>query len=324
MKTVIRKKYGNHQILNIEDREKPEPKEDQVRIKVMDSTINSYDTRLMKGDPFLVRFSSGLTKPKNQNLGCDVAGVIEKVGPNVEHFKVGDEVFTCLADGNGDNAYSEYVCVTESILAPKPKNLSYEVVATIPMAGLTALQAIRDFGKIQSGQKVLINGATGGVGSFAVQSAKLFGAHVTAVCRTEKEAFVRSIGADTMIDYTKENILESKVKYDLIIDVVANHSFKEYKPILTETGRCVMVGFSTIPHMIKTTMNASQTKQKDQKIVVAMANNTMVSDLTFMAEQMSQNKLTAVIDQIFPLTDIHQAFNFYEEEHLEGKVVITM
>lgn len=324
MKAVIREKYGDYQTLNIEEILKPTPTENQVLIKVMASTINAYDNHLMKGEPFPVRMSAGLTTPKSRYLGCDIAGIIENVGKKVIKFKKGDEVFTCLADGNGDNAYSEYVCVSEDLLALKPHGIFFEEAATIPMAGLTALQSIRDFGKIQPGQKVLVNGASGGVGSFAVQIAKLYGGIVTAVCRTEKCEFAYSIGADHVIDYTKENFIADIVKYDLIIDIAASHTFKEYKNILSKHGRCVIVGFSSMTRMIKNGLSNLRTRSKEQKAVIAFAKNDQVEDLQFLAEQMNNKKIKAIVDQTFPLNEIQQAFNYYETENLRGKVVITM
>ncbi|MGL9728070.1 NAD(P)-dependent alcohol dehydrogenase [Enterococcus sp. DIV0756] len=323
MRTVIKEKYGDYQVLKLKERPIPVPNEKQVLIKVRASTINAYDVHLVKGDPFPVRMTAGLCRPKNNQLGCDLAGVIENIGSKVTKFKKGDEVFTCLADGNGDDAYSDYVCVNEELLTLKPRGISHEEAATIPMAGLTALQSVRDFGKIQPGQKVLINGATGGVGSFAVQIAKLFGGIVTAVCRTEKEEFAYSIGADYFIDYTKENLITSREKYDLIIDVVGNHAFSEYKKVLNEKGTCVMVGFSSISHMIKVGWDIFRTRNKQQKIVLSFAKNSQVEDLEFLAEKMNDKKINAIIDQTFSLSDIQQAFQYFEAEHLNGKVVIS-
>lgn len=324
MKAVVRDKYGGYQSLKIQEIPKPTPSENQVRIKVHASTINAYDDHLMKGEPFPVRVSEGLLAPKKQQLGCDLSGTVEEVGSKVSKFKNGDEVITCLADGNGDNAYAEYVCVNENLLALKPHGIFFEEAATIPMAGLTALQSVRDFGKIQPGQKVLVNGATGGVGSFAVQIAKLFGGTVTAVCRTDKKDFAYSIGADHVIDYTKESFIADREKYDLIIDVAASHTFAEYKNILEKKGICVMVGFSSMTHMMKVGWSIFRTKKKEKKIVLSFAKNAQVEDLLFLADQMKEKKIKAVIDQVFPLSDIQEAFNYFETEHLQGKVVITM
>ena len=323
MKVLEYEKYNSIENFKLIDVSTPKPKENEILIKVKASSINSYDYRIMKGKPFLVRLQKGLFKPKKPYLGCDVAGSVEKVGSNVTKFKVGDNVFGCLADGNGDNAYSEYVCAKENIIAPIPNNVSFNEAATIPMAGLTALQALRDFGKIKKDQKVLINGSTGGVGMFAIQIAKESGAIVTGVCKAESMNKVIEIGADYVID-TKEDFLNKGIKYDLIIDVVANHSFSEYKKILNENGICVMVGFSKMGHMLKVLINSAFSKNKKQKIVLAMAKNSIVTDLNLMAELVSLDKIKPVIDKEFEFTKIKEAFEYYEKEHIKGKIIIKM
>lgn len=239
-------------------------------------------------------------------------------------FNVGENVFGCLADGNGDNAFSEYVCVNENIIAIKPEVISFEEIATIPMAGLTALQAIRDYGQIKKGQKVLINGASGGVGAFAVQIAKAYGAEVTGVCRTESLDIVSAIGADYVIDYTKEDFTEMGKKYDLIIDIVANHTFSKYRHILSEDSICVMVGFSGLFHMMNTGISSLLSKKKKKKIKILMAQNTVVYDLIQISDLIQNEKIKPVIDKTFSLEDISKAFEHFETKHIKGKLIISI
>lgn len=324
MKTVIMQKYNSPESLELLDIEKPIPKDSEVLIKVCTSTINSYDFRKMQGNPFMIRFQNGLFSPKKNSLGCDFAGVVESLGKGVTKFNVGDAVFGCLADGYGDNAYSEYVCVDEDIIAFKPDQVSFEEVGTIPMAGLTALQALRDSGEIKKGQKVLINGASGGVGSFAVQIAKAYGAEVTGVCSTRNLSMVSSIGADYVIDYTAEDFMKNKKKYDLIIDMVANHTFSEYKAILNENGNCIMVGFSSLLHMLNTGINSFLSKKKKKKIKVLMAKNTVVNDMNQISELVKRKQVIPVIDRTFSLNDISEAMQYFETSHVKGKLVVSI
>lgn len=324
MKAIKMEKYDSPETLHLVDTEKPVPNNNEVLIKVHTSTINSYDYKMMKGNPFMIRFQKGLLKPKKDSLGCDVAGIVEEVGKNVTKLKVGDNVFGCLADGNGDNAYSEYVCVNENILAIKPNVISFEEIVTIPMAGLTALQAIRDYGQIKKGQKVLINGASGGVGTFAVQIAKAYGAEVTGVCRTENLEMVSAIGADYVIDYTKENFIKMSKKYDLIIDTVANHTFSKYKPILSDDSTCVMVGFSSLRHMLNTGISSFLSKGKNKKIKILLAQNTRVNDLIQISKLVENKEIQPVIDKIFFIQNISKAFQYFEAEHIKGKLVISI
>ncbi|MFV0362433.1 MAG: NAD(P)-dependent alcohol dehydrogenase [Suipraeoptans sp.] len=324
MKTVRMQKYNSPESLQLLDIEKPNPKDNEVLIKVCASTINSYDFKKMKGKPIVMRLQNGIFSPKKNSLGCDVAGIIEKIGKNVTNFNIGDTVFCCLADGYGDNAYSEYVCANENIIAIKPDSVSFEEIASIPMAGVTALQALRNFGEIQEGQKVLINGASGGVGTFAIQIAKAHGAEVTGVCRTESLSTLSSLGADYVIDYTVEDFMESKKKYDLIIDIVANHTFSEYKSILTENGFCVMVGFSSFSHMLNTAVNSLLSKKNKQKIKMLLAQNAVVSDLIHVSELVQEKKIHPTIDKTFLLEDISKAFQYFETEHITGKLIISI
>ena len=244
MKAIVHTKYGSADVVQLKDVEKPVPKENEVLVKVLAASANAYDWHFLNADIFLIRISGGgFFKPKNQRLGADIAGQVEAVGENVTQFKPGDAVFGEVA-GNENGGFAEYACAPEKKLALKPDKLSFEQAAAIPMAGSTALQALRDAGQIQPGQKVLIHGASGGVGTFAVQIAKSFGAEVTAVCSTAKVEMVRSLGADQIIDYTKDDFTKNGQKYDLILAVNGFHPIAAYKRALTPKGIYVMAGGS--------------------------------------------------------------------------------
>ena len=248
MKAIIYTKYGPPEVLQLKKVEKPVPKENEILLKVIVASANPADWHMIRGEPKFARLAFGLTKPKNIIPGIDIAGKIEAVGRNVKEFQLGDEVF---GDCGWGGAFAEYVCVNENRLVPKPANISFEEAATVSVAGITALQSIRDKGKIQSRQKVLINGASGGVGTFAVQLAKYFGAEVTGVCSTRNLELVRSIGADKVIDYTIQDFTKASQKYDLIIDNVANLSAISLKRALNPNGVCVIVGFSSLSRMFQ-------------------------------------------------------------------------
>src|SRR5437773_4075846 len=238
MKAIVHRCYGSPDVLRFEDIEKPTPADDQLLVKVHAASVNPLDWHYMRGTPYLVRTDSGFGKPEDPRLGVDFAGTVEAVGKNVKRFKVGDEVF-----GGRHGAFAEYVTIREErAVVLKPANVTFEQAASVPIAGITALQALRDKGRIHPGQKVLINGASGGVGTFAVQIAKSFGAEVTGVCSTRNVDLVRSIGADHVIDYTREDFTKGNQRYDLIYDLVGNHSFSERRRILNPNGICVMAG----------------------------------------------------------------------------------
>lgn len=239
MKAIVYSNYGSPDVLKYEEIEKPTPGDDEVLIKVCATSVNPADWHFMRGTPYMIRLMLGLRKPKNRRLGIDVAGVVEAVGRNAIRFKPGDEVF-----GNCIGAFAEYVCTSESKLVTKPRSITFEQAATVNVAALTALQALRDKARVQAGQKVLINGAAGGVGTFAVQIAKSFGADVTGVCSTRNVEMVRSIGADRVIDYTREDFTSSGQRYDIILDCIGNHSLSEYRRVLNPKGIYVGIGGS--------------------------------------------------------------------------------
>jgi NADPH:quinone reductase-like Zn-dependent oxidoreductase len=273
----------------------------------------------MRGTPFMVRLQAGLLKPKNPRLGVDAAGRVEAVGRNVKEFRPGDEVFGNTRLGS----LGEYVLAVEDKLVQKPKNCTFEEVAAVPVAAITALQALRDHGKIQPGQKVLINGASGGVGTFAVQIAKSFGAEVTGVCSTKNLDMVRSIGADHVIDYTQEDFTKPVQRYDLIIDNAANRSISEYKRALTPNGICVVVGYS-LGLMLQLMVLGpwiSKTGGKKMGLMLADTNN---KDLNILKELLEEGKVEPVIDRRYPLSSAAEAIRYLEEGHARGKVVVTI
>jgi len=321
MKAIVRHKYGSFEVLKFVETEKPTPRENQVLIKVRAASINSYDWRNMRAKPFLVRTNGGLLKPKDIRLGADIAGIVEAIGSKVSMFKPGDEVYGGVSMGG----YAEYVCASEKSLALKPSNISFEEAAATPMAALTALQGLRDKGKIQPGQKVLVNGASGGVGTFAVQIAKNFGAEVTGVCSTRNLDMARSIGADHVIDYTKEDFSKNGQKYDLIFDVAANRSVFAYKRVLAPKGKYVLAGFSSMFQMIHILLLGPQLAKADNQEIgmmgMASTNNT---DLTFISGLLESHKVVPVIDKTYPLNETAQALRHFEEEHARGKIIITV
>ena len=316
MKAIVYTKFGPPDVLQLKEVEKPVPGDNEILIKVHAASANAYDWRHLRADPFLIRLmGAGLIKPKHNILGADIAGKVESVGKNVTQFHPGDEVF-----GEGSyGGFAEFVCVDENRFVLKPADLTFEAAAAIPMAALTALQALRDKGKIQTGQKVLINGASGGVGSFAVQIAKSFEAEVTGVCSTSKMDFVRSIGADHVIDYSKEDITRNWQQYDLIFDIAAYRSISEYKRILSFGGIYVLAGGSMT--RILQLMFISMTGVKNMGIMVANMNQ---NDLLFILELIKAGKVKSIIDKCYPLSETAEALRYLEEGHARGKVVITV
>jgi NADPH:quinone reductase-like Zn-dependent oxidoreductase len=298
--------------------DKPTPKNNEVLVKIFASSINDGDKSLIRGSPFIARFSSGLLKPKHKIPGGDIAGQVEAVGGNVKQFKPGDEVFGDLG-ASGFGAYAEYVAAPENALALKPVNLTYEQAAAFPQYALVALQGLRDKGQIQPGQKVLINGASGGVGTFAVQIAKSFGAEVTGVCSTRNLELVRSIGADHVIDYTREDFAKRERRYDLILDSVANRPLSDYRSALSPEGSYVAVAFN-----LNALMMGPLTSKKGGQKVTQLSHEPSVDDLVYMKGLVEAGKVRPIIDRSFPLSKIAEAFRYFVEGHPSGKVVITM
>src|SRR5437016_5930979 len=324
MKAIVHRCYGSADVLKFEDIEKPIAADDQVLVKVHAASVNPLDWHYMRGTPYIVRMDSGFGKPENPRLGVDFAGTVEAVGKNVKRFKPGDEVF-----GGKFGAFAEYVTVREDrALALKPANLTFEQAASVPIAALTALQGLRDKGRIQPGQKVLINGASGGVGTFAVQIAKSFGADVTGVCSTRNVAMVRSIGADHVIDYTQEDFTKSGQRYDLIFDLVANHSFSARRRVLDPKGIYIGAGIiglggSMVRLLAHQITELVLSRFVSQKFVTLMAKLSK-EDLTILRELMEAGKVTPVIDRTYSLSEVPQAIRHLEEGHARGKIVITV
>ena len=323
MKAIVYCEYGSPDVLKLEDVEKPVPNDNQVLIKVRAASLNFIDPGLMRG-PIPLRLMTGLRKPKKTRFGNDLAGQVEAVGKNVTKFKPGDEVF-----GVGRLTLAEYACASERGLVIKPANVTFEQAGCVAWAGFTALQGLQT-GKIAAGQKVLINGASGGVGTFAVQIAKAFGAEVTAVCNTGKVDLARSIGADHVIDYTKEDFTRSEQRYDLIFDNVCNHSRAERSRILTPNGICVLAGIggagqhegqlSRIGGNIKAFLASRFSRQKFQMY----GTTTKQEDLVVLRDLMAAGKVTPVIDRTYKLSETAEAMRYFEEGHARGKVVITV
>ena len=323
MKAIVYHRYGSPDVLSYEEMAKPAPAENEVLIRVRAAAANPYDWHFMRGEPYAVRImAGGLRKPKDPRLGADVAGVIEAVGRNITQFKPGDAVF-----GSCKGAFAEYACASESKLAMKPDNVTFEQAASVPIAAFTALQGLRDKGKLQPGQKVLINGAAGGVGTFAVQIAKSFGAEVTGVCSTRNVEMVRSIGADQTVDYTQEDFTKSAQRYDVILDCVGNHSFSECRRVLNPRGIYVGAGGTTDNWMIGPLTSAikalvlSWFVSQKQVMVLAKPSN---EDLAIMGKLMESGKVTPVIDRSYSLSEVPEAIRYLEAGHARGKVVITV
>lgn len=309
-------------MLQLKEVAKPTVGDDQVLINVQATSVNAGDRHLMRGDPFLVRLMFGLSKPKQPILGTDVAGRIEAVGKNITQFRPGDEVFGDLSD-SGFGAFAQYVCTSEKALTQKPASMTFEEVAAVPSASVTALQGLRDKGGIQSGQQVLITGASGGVGTFAVQIAKSFGAEVTAVCSTSKIDMVRSIGADHVIDYKREDVTQGQQRYDLILDAAAYRSIRDYQRILQPKGTYVLIGGSMKNLFQAMLFGPLLSKTSGQKIGNMLVQpNTQ--DLRFMRDLLESGKVKPVIDKRYPLREVPQAMRYFESRQAQGKIVITV
>jgi NADPH:quinone reductase-like Zn-dependent oxidoreductase len=317
MKAIVYTKYGSPDVLQLKDVVKPTPKDNEVLVKIYASSANPADWHLMRAEPFLARLENGLRKPKNTKLGADVAGRVEVVGRNVTQFQAGDNVFGCMPL-NELGSFAEYVCANEDLLALKPARLTFEQAAAVPLAAFTALQGLRGKGQIQQGQKVLINGASGGVGTFAVQIAKSFGTEVTGVCSTRNLDMVRSIGADHVIDYTQEDFTQTGQRYDLIFDAVGNRSVSDYKRALNPNGICSVAGFTAISNMFQIMMLGGK---KVGMMDTAKGNK---KDLLFIKELLEAGKVVPVIDRCYSLSEVPEAIRYLEEGHAQGKVVITV
>jgi NADPH:quinone reductase-like Zn-dependent oxidoreductase len=324
MKAIIYENYGSPDVLSLKEVAKPIPRDNEVLVKVHAASLNKGDWYMLIGKPLMVRLGrGGLQKPKKLILGGDLAGQVESIGPNVTQFQPGDEVFGDNSD-NGMGAFAEYVSVSEDLLVRKPSNLTYEAAAAAPAASVTALQGIRDFGEIQSGQKVLINGASGGVGTYAVQIAKSFGAEVTAVCSAGNTELVRSIGADHVIDYTRNDFTKGRISYDLIVAVNGHHSLSEYKRVLGSDGTYVCIG-GTMSQLFGSMVVGPLRSKKGGKELKCMGSVKInQKDLVIMKELLEAGKVAPVIDRRYPLSEASEAFRYLGEGHAKGKVVLAV
>ena len=319
MKAIAYTEYGSAEVLRLVESEKPAPKDDEVLIRIRAASVNAFDLHMMKGKPLPARLmNGGLLRPKNARPGRDVAGEIESVGGKVAQFKPGDGVF-----GFCRGSFAEYACAKEATLARKPASVSFEDAAAVPMAALTALQGLRDRGRIQPGQKVLIDGASGGVGTFAVQIARSFGAEVTAVCSTRHIDTARSIGADHVVDYTREDFTKSANRYDLIFGANAHRSIFDYRRALGPGGIFVIAGggWAQIFQSMLLGPLLSRSGSKTFRFVGAKSSR---ADLDFLKELLAAGKIAPVIDRRYPLSDAAEAVRHLEEGHARGKVVIAM
>jgi NADPH:quinone reductase-like Zn-dependent oxidoreductase len=324
MKAIVNCEYGIEN-LQLRELEKPSPNDNEVLVRVRAASVNPVDGHLIRG-AWPMRPMSGLRKPKNIRFGTDFSGVVEAVGKNVTNFKPGDEVF-----GAKNGAVADYICVNaDRAIVMKPANITFEQAGSVGIAGVTALQGLRDKGHIQAGQKVLINGASGGVGTFAVQIAKAFGAEVTGVCSTRNVDLVKSIGADHVIDYTKEDFTKTDQHYDMIYDLVGNHSFSERRQILTPNGICVLAGIGgagfhpeSWERILGNFKTAFQSKFTSQKFVTYIAKLTK-DDLNVLRDFMQAGKLAPIIDRTYKISETQAAVRYLEEGHARGKVVITL
>jgi NADPH:quinone reductase-like Zn-dependent oxidoreductase len=325
MKAIVYRTYGSPDVLRCEELEKPTPKDNEVLIKVCAASVNPLDSHLMRGKPYVARLIFGLRRPRIMRPGVDVAGRVEAVGRNVTSFKPGDEVF-----GSCRGAFAEYACASETKLVMKPGKVTFEQAAAAPVAALTALQGLRDKGKLQPSQKLLVHGAAGGCGTFAVQIGKWLGAEVTAVCSTRNVEMVRSIGADRVIDYAREDFIESPQRYDVIFDLVGNHSLSAYRRVLSPKGIYVGAGALGVPigstpsllvDLLK--MLALSALGRNQKLIPFLA-RIRREDLTTIGELMAAGKVTAIIERCYSLNETPEAIRHVAGAHARGKVVIRL
>ncbi|MGB3299496.1 MAG: NAD(P)-dependent alcohol dehydrogenase [Phormidesmis sp.] len=323
MQAIVQSEYGSPDVLSLAEVDMPMVKSNEVLVKVRAAAVHAGDWHLMRGEPFLIRLIfGGLLKPKIRTLGTDMAGCVESVGAKVTQFKPGDEVFGELSEF-GFGTFAEYVSVPEKALALKPVNLTFEQAAAVPVSGLSALQALRNVGQIQPGQRVLVNGAAGGVGSFAVQLAKAFGAEVTGVCSTKKVDMVRSLGADHILDYSQKDITQMTERYDLVLDTAAYRSVFDLLPLLTSEGTYVIIGGSTV-RLLQVMLFGPLISKIHQRKVKCLAQKPNQADLIFLRELITEGKLSPFIDRCYSLSEVPAAIRYLEQRQAKGKIAITV
>ena len=322
MKAIVYRRYGPPDVLQYEDIDKPAPGDDQVLVRIRAAAVNPYDWHFMRGSPSMVRLAGGFTKPKKIQLGVDGAGEVAAIGSRVTRFKPGDAVFGAFSSGS----LAEFACTKERGLAIKPDGISFEEAAAIPIAALTALQSLRK-GGLQPGQRVLVNGAAGGVGTYGVQLARALGAAVAGVCSTRNVEMVRSLGAERVFDYTREDFTKSGQRYDLILDCIGNHSASDLRRALTARGRCAMVGGSagaSSTRLMLDLMSRLLLSQFSKRKFVAALAKSNPDDLAFVAGLMKDGTIRSVIDRTYPLRDTAEAIRYLETGHARGKVLIVI
>ena len=322
MKAIVFERYGGPDVLELRELETPVPADDQVLVRVRAASVNPVDWHRMRGEPYFLRMGEGRARPKNDGLGADVAGVVEAVGAEVTHVGPGDEVY-----GMSIRTLAEHVAASAEGIVPKPANLSFEQAAAVPVAAITALQGLRDKGGIQAGQRVLVNGASGGVGTFAVQIAKSFGAEVTGVTSTGNVELVRSLGADHVVDYTREDFTRSGERYDLVLDAVSNRSLRAFRRILKPDATLVLVGAgkgrSGGRPLLRVVRALLLRRFVSQKVVTFLAQRNR-DDLLFLKELLESGKVTPVVDRTYPLSETAEAIRHLETGHARGKIVVTI
>jgi NADPH:quinone reductase-like Zn-dependent oxidoreductase len=316
MKAFIYEKYGPPERLRMAEVDKPAPNADEVLVKVLAASVNAADWHVLRGKPLFSRATLGLLRPKHRILGVDIAGQVQAVGSDVTRFKAGDQVYGNLLD-HGYGGFAEYVAVPVGVLSSKPANLSFEEAAAVPMAAVTALQGLRHHGELQPTQRVLINGGTGGVGSFAVQLAKAYGPEVTAVTSTRNLDLVRSLGADHVVDYTTTDFVASGRRYDLILDTVGNRSVRDLKRALAEGGKAAVTGFTSVAKLLGVSLRGG-------KDVAQVSAHVTTKDLELLSELIEAGKVRPQIDRRYPFADIPAAIAYLEQGHARAKVVVAM
>jgi NADPH:quinone reductase-like Zn-dependent oxidoreductase len=317
MKAIVHHDYGSPDVLRQEELPKPVPKDEEVLLRVAAASVNPLDWRLMRGKPYFVRLMGGRARPLR--IGRDVAGTVEAIGKDVTQFRPGDELF-----GIGEGAFADYACAPESGLVAKPEDVTFEQAASIPIAGLTALQGLRDKGKIAAGQTVLINGAAGGIGTYAVQIAKALGGEVTGVCSTRNVDMVQSIGADRVIDYTREDFTRRGERYDLVLDCVGNVTLAAARRVLTRNGTCVIAGApKAVAVVLARAVGAMVVSRfRSQRILFFVAKMSK-KDLTWIAEMIVAGRMKPIIERTYPLSEVPEAIRHSEDGHARGKLVVT-
>jgi NADPH:quinone reductase-like Zn-dependent oxidoreductase len=319
VKAILYENYGPPEVLQLKEVEKPTPNAGEVLVRVQAASASPFDWHLMRGAPLLARISHGLRRPKVPQFGADLAGTVDSVGPNVTQFHPGDEVF-----GESMGSFAEYVTVSEDKLAGMPPNVTFDGAATVGISGVTALQALCDLGHVRAGTTVLINGASGGIGTFAVQIAKSFGAEITGVCGSRNLGLVRSLGADHVIDYTKEDFSRSGLRYDLVLDAVGNVSVSDYRRSLSPHGIGVGVGFTSMSRLLRVWIGGTLVSRKEGRRIVVKTTPVNKAALVVMRDLLAAGKVVPVIDRRYTLKEVREAIAYLEEGHAQGKVVIAI